>query len=231
MSFGGGAQCITATHNDRMRRIAVDPKAATDRVLHDAVLAIRRGGVVAIPTDTLYGLAVDPFRAEAVERLFAVKGRDASQALLLIAADVDQVRTSIGDLSPLAARLGSRFWPGPLTLLLAPPATLPPAVSAGTSRVGVRVPAHAVARALCATFGGPLTATSANISGDPASASPDDIARTLGDRIDVLVDAGMAPGGPPSTIVDATGAVPVLVRAGAIAWDEIRSCGAEMECT
>jgi L-threonylcarbamoyladenylate synthase len=207
-----------------MRRLVVDPAAINDLVLHQAVLAIRRGGVVAMPTDTLYGLAVDPFRVEAVERLFAVKGRDASRALLLIAADVDQVRSWIGDLPPLAARLGSRFWPGPLTLLLAPPAALPPAVSAGTSRVGVRVPAHAVARALCGACGGPLTATSANMSGDPASANPDDIARALGDRIDVLVDAGMAPGGPPSTIVDATGVVPVLVRAGAIAWDEIRSC-------
>ncbi|MEP7303911.1 MAG: L-threonylcarbamoyladenylate synthase [Acidobacteriota bacterium] len=207
-----------------MRRIVVDPAAVNDLVLHQAVLAIRRGGVVAMPTDTLYGLAVDPCRAEAVERLFAVKGRAASQALLLIAADVDQVRTWIGDLPPLAARLASQFWPGPLTLLLAPPAALPPAVSAGTSRVGVRVPAHAVARALCGACGRPLTATSANLSGEPPSASPDDIARTLGDRIDVLVDAGMAPGGPPSTIVDATGAVPLLVRAGAIAWDEIRSC-------
>jgi L-threonylcarbamoyladenylate synthase len=207
-----------------MRRIVVDPATANDRVLHQAVLAIRRGGVVALPTDTLYGLAVDPFRAEAVERLFAVKGRDASQALLLIAADVQQVRTWIGDLPPLAERLASRFWPGPLTLLLAPPAALPAAVSAGTSRVGVRVPAHPVARALCGACGCPLTATSANMSGDPASASPDDIARTLGDRIDVLVDAGMAPGGPPSTIVDATGAAPVLVRPGAIAWNEIRLC-------
>jgi L-threonylcarbamoyladenylate synthase len=81
-------------------------RAANDLVLHQAVLAIRRGGVVAMPTDTVYGLAVDPFRAEAVERLFAVKGRDASQALLLIAADVDQVRTWIEDLPPLAAVSG-----------------------------------------------------------------------------------------------------------------------------
>jgi L-threonylcarbamoyladenylate synthase len=201
----------------------VDAAHVDERALDEAVRAIRRGGVIAMPTDTLYGLAVDPFQAEAVARIFAVKGRMAERALPLVAADVDQVRTRIGTLPPLAERLASRFWPGPLTLLLAAPDALAPAVSGGTAQVGVRVPAHAVARALCRACGCPLTATSANISGAAPSASPDDIARTLGDRIDVLVDAGMTSGGLPSTIVDATGAAPVLVRAGAIPWDEIRA--------
>jgi L-threonylcarbamoyladenylate synthase len=140
----------------------------------------------------------------------------------LVAADIDQVRTRIGRLPRLAERLASRFWPGPLTLLLAVPDALAPGVSGGTAYVGVRVPAHAVARALCRACGCPLTATSANLSGAAPSANPDDVARTLGDRIDVLVDAGVTPGGLPSTIVDATGDAPLLVRAGAIAWDEIR---------
>jgi L-threonylcarbamoyladenylate synthase len=99
---------------------------------------------------------------------------------------------------------------------------MPPGVSGGTGSVGVRIPSHAVARALCRACGTPLTATSANISGTPPSADPDEIARTLGDRIDLLVDAGTTPGGPPSTIVDATGASARLVREGAIGWEEIR---------
>jgi L-threonylcarbamoyladenylate synthase len=206
-----------------MRRLVVDSATVDDRVLHEAARAIGRGGVIAMPTDTLYGLAVDPFQDAAVERLFAVKERDRGRALPLIAADVAQVTRCIGTLPPLAAHLGSRFWPGPLTLLLSAPAALSAAVSAGTSRVGVRVPDHAVARGLCAACGVPLTATSANVSGEPASASPDEIARTLADRIDVLVDAGMAPGGAPSTIVDVTGIAPELVRAGAIPWDVIRA--------
>jgi L-threonylcarbamoyladenylate synthase len=106
-------------------------------------------------------------------------------------------------------------------LLTAPPA-LAPDVSGGTGTVGVRVPAHAVARALCRACGTPLTATSANISGAAPSADPGEVERTLGARIDLLVDAGATPGGPPSTIVDATGASPRLVRQGAIAWEEIQ---------
>jgi L-threonylcarbamoyladenylate synthase len=202
----------------------VDEATVDERVLDEAVRAIRRGGVIAMPTDTLYGLAVDPFRADAVERVFAVKGRAAERALPLVAADVEQVTTFIGALPPLAERLAARFWPGPLTLLLVAPATLPPLLMGGTASVGVRVPAHLVTRALCRACGCPLTATSANLSGAAPSASPDDIARTLADRIDVLVDAGMAPGGPPSTIVDVTGNAPVLVREGAILWEEIRAC-------
>lgn len=191
-------------------------------MLDEAVRAIGGGGVIALPTDTLYGLAADPFRADAVARVFAAKGRADGQALPLIAADAAQVTARLGVMPELARRLAARFWPGPLTLLLAAPAALAPAVSGGTGTVGVRIPFHPVARALCRVCGTPLTATSANLSGKAPSADPDEVARSLGDRIDLLVDAGMTPGGPASTIVDATADEPRLVREGAIAWEEIR---------
>src|SRR5262249_46842527 len=113
---------------------------------------------------------------------------------------------------------------GPLTLVLVAPAELPDNVTGGSGTVGVRVPAHAVARALCRICSSPLTATSANLSGRPPSADPDDIERVLSDRIDVLIDAGQTPGGLPSTIVDATGSALRLVREGAIAWPDILAC-------
>ena len=208
-----------------VRRIVVDAAGPSAGALEEAVRAIRRGGVIAMPTDTLYGLGVDPFQSDAVARIFAVKGRSAERALPLVAADADQVTDRIASLPPRMARLASRFWPGPLTLLVvAPPLLAAGAVTGGTGKIGVRVPAHAVARALCAACGTPLTATSANVSGDAPAADPDDVARSLGDRIDVLVDAGATPGGSPSTIVDATGEEPVLVRAGAIAWEAIEAC-------
>src|SRR6202023_2515471 len=116
------------------------------------------------------------------------------------------------------------FGPGPLTLLIAAPPSLAPGVVGGTGKVGVRIPAHAVARALCRACGLPLTATSANISGAAPSANPDAVERELGERIDVLVDSGTTAGGLPSTIVDVTGPAPLLVRAGAIGWDEIQAC-------
>ena len=206
-----------------MRRVFVDRGSPQRDAIDEAAKWIANGGVVAIPTDTLYGLAADPFSAAAVARVFEVKGRQTDRAVPLIAASTEQVSVHIGRLSPDAERLAARFWPGPLTLLVAAPRALAKDVSGGTGRVGVRVPADDVARRICAAVGRPVTATSANVSGGAATADPSEVERTLGDRIDLLIDAGPTPGGAPSTIVDATGTTPVLVRAGALAWDEIEA--------
>jgi L-threonylcarbamoyladenylate synthase len=206
-----------------MRRIVVDEPTVNELVLGEAVRAIHAGGVVAVATETLYGLAVDPFRAESVERVFAVKGRVAGRPVPLIASDTDQVTDRFGALPALGRQLALRFWPGPLTLLIAAPRSLAPGVAGGTGKVGVRIPAHAVARALCRACGFPLTATSANISGAAPSGDPDEVERCIGDCIDVLVDSGRTAGGLPSTIVDVTGSAPLLVRSGAIGWEEIRA--------
>ena len=206
---------------NEMRRIFVDREAPQRDAIEEAATWIRDGGVIAIPTDTLYGLAADPFNRAAVARVFRVKGRSADRALPLIAADARQVVAHLGALSPLAQRLADRYWPGPLTLLVAATPALADEVTAGTGRVGVRVPADDVARAVCAAAGTPITATSANISGEADTADPDVVERTLGHAIDVLLDTGRTRGGPPSTILDATGDAPRLVRAGAIDWSEI----------
>jgi L-threonylcarbamoyladenylate synthase len=206
-----------------MRRVFVDPDAPQRDAIQEAAKWILDGGLVALPTDTLYGLAADPFSRQAIARVFAVKGRSADQALPLIAADAAQAAEHFGGLSGTAAVLAERFWPGPLTLLLPAPAALARGVSGGTGKVGVRVPANAVARAICAEARRPVTATSANRSGEPATADPGHVEQTLGDRLDLLIDAGTTAGGAPSTIVDATGGGAVLVRAGAIAWDDIQA--------
>ena len=206
-----------------MRRVFVDPESPQRDALQEAASWIVSGGLVALPTDTLYGLAADPFSAAAVARVFVVKGRDAGRALPLIAADAAQVSAHLGRLSAIGARLAERFWPGPLTLVVRAPSALAPDVTGGTGTVGVRVPADAVARAICAAVGRPITATSANLSGEPPTSDPDEVERTLGDRLDLLIDAGETPGGAPSTIVNVTGAEPALVRAGAISWDEIQA--------
>jgi L-threonylcarbamoyladenylate synthase len=205
-----------------MRRVFVDPKSPQRDAIQEAATWILDGGLIALPTDTLYGLAADPFSAAAIARVFAVKGRTAERALPLIAAEAAQVAEHLGRLPEAGRRLADRFWPGPLTLLVSAPGRLVRDVTGGTGKVGVRVPADAVARAICAETGRPVTATSANVSGEPATADPDQVERTLGDRLDLLIDTGMTPGGAPSTIVDVTGAEPVLVRAGAIAWDDIQ---------
>src|SRR5262245_4034806 len=126
-----------------------------------------------------------------------------------------------GTLTTLAATLASKFWPGPLSLIIPASSDLTAAVHLGTGVVAVRVPDHGVARALARGVGHAITATSANISGSAAASTADEVAATLSDRIDVLVDDGTAPGGPASTIVDATGTLPRLVRAGAIDWNRV----------
>jgi L-threonylcarbamoyladenylate synthase len=205
-----------------MRRVWVDPAAPQRDAIEEAAKWILAGRVVAIPTDTLYGLAVDPFDAAAVDALFAAKDRPAERAVPLIASDRAQVETWIGSLSPMAARLAERGWPGPLTLVVPAPRALAAGITGGSGTVGVRVPQHDVARAIARSAGRPITATSANVSGEPATDDPDRVERTLGDRIEMLIDVGRTAGGPPSTIVDVTGEAPRLVRAGAVAWDEIQ---------
>jgi L-threonylcarbamoyladenylate synthase len=205
-----------------MRRVWVDPAAPQRDALEEAAKWILAGRVVAIPTDTLYGLAADPFSAAAVDALFAAKDRPAERAVPLIASDRAQVETAIGPLSPVASRVADRAWPGPLTLVVPAPRALAAAVTGGTGTVGIRVPNHDVARAIARSVGRPITATSANVSGEPATDDPDRVERSLGDRIQMLIDVGRTAGGPPSTIVDMTGDTPRLVRAGAIAWDEIQ---------
>ncbi len=206
-----------------MRRVFVDPGAPQRDAIDEAAKWIRAGSVVAIPTDTLYGLAADPFNTGAVARVFVVKGRAAARALPLIAADAAQIARHLGALPEMAMRLADHFWPGPLTMLMPAAAALAPDLSGGTGKVGVRVPADPIARAVCAACGHPVTATSANVSGEPAPATADQVERMLGDRIEFLLDAGPTRGGAPSTIVDVTDREPRLVRAGAISWDEIQA--------
>jgi L-threonylcarbamoyladenylate synthase len=200
-----------------VRATATGDRAAA---LAAAVDVLRRGGIVAFPTDTLYGLAADPASDAAMERLFEVKGRDRAQAIPLIAADLDQA-SAAGQLGSDERRLAAAFWPGPLSVVVAAHPSLSRLAVADDGSVAIRVPAHPLARELAAAFGACLTATSANISGHSPSASPDDVAASVGDRIDLLLDGGAAPGGAPSTIVSVRSGAATLVRAGVIAWDRV----------
>jgi L-threonylcarbamoyladenylate synthase len=206
-----------------MKRIPIHSTSGDPAALEEAAAIIRAGGIVAFPTDTLYGIAADPFNAVAVRRVFDTKGRTAERALPLVAADIAQLEIQLGGLPELATRLAARFWPGPLTIVVPAPETLE-AVTAGIGSVGVRVPAHPVARALCRVAGGLLTATSANRSGSPSTADPAVVASTLADHLDALLDGGVSPGGMPSTVVDVTTGDARLVRAGAVDWELVQAC-------
>jgi L-threonylcarbamoyladenylate synthase len=188
-------------------------------VVARAVEVLRRGAVVAYPTDTLYGLAIDPRSGDAVRRLFALKGRRADAALPLIAADLAQAELT-GRFDAAARRLAARWWPGPLTIVIPASAAIHRDALAGGATVAVRVPAHAVARELARAHGFPIGATSANPSGAPPLSSAADVILAL-PEVDAILDAGPAPGGAPSTIVEIGERGPRLIRAGAIPWDKV----------
>lgn len=205
-------------------RWVVSPSDPDPGVLARAAEVLREGGVIVFPTDTLYGLAADPRNPAAVATVFRVKGRAQEEPLPLVAANLEQAERQAAEFSRLGRRLAARFWPGPLTLVMPARASLAPGVSAGTGTVAVRVPDHAVARRLAGLAGFPLTATSANRSGFPPAATAAEAAVGLEvgeDGLMGVLDAGVTPGGPPSTIVDACGDEPRLIRAGAIAWERV----------
>jgi L-threonylcarbamoyladenylate synthase len=203
-----------------MLTLTVSSDQPESEVIATAVQLLRAGGVVAYPTDTLYGLAVDPRLDEAVEKLFDVKGRAERQAIPLIAASLDQVLMA-GELGETELRLAREFWPGPLTIVVPARPGVSARILAGGRTLAIRVPAHPIARALAAGLGSPITSTSANLSGTAAPASPRELDPAITATIDAVIDSGSAPGGLPSTIVSMTAGGLQLVRAGAIAWDRV----------
>jgi L-threonylcarbamoyladenylate synthase len=196
----------------------------------EAVRALAAGGVVALPTDTVYGIAVALQTPGGIERLFAAKARPPDKAIALLLADAAQA-AEIGELTPAAEALARAFWPGGLTLIVPRRGDrpLPAALTGGAlapgaiPTVGLRVPDHDAPRALARALG-PLPTTSANRSGEPEAKDADEIERLLGGSLELILDGGSAPGGPASTVVDVTGDAPRIVRSGAIGDEAIARC-------
>ncbi len=197
-----------------MRVLAPSPEAFAE-----AAQVLRAGGVVAYPTETVYGLAVDPHNADALTRLFEVKGRPDTNPVLLIVDSPLQLDAVALPLSPRARRCAEAFWPGPLSLVLAAVPGLAAAI-APAGKVCVRCPGSEVARALCNAFGGAVTSTSANLSGEPPAT---DAAGASLAGVSLVIDGGALPPSAPSTVYDPdTGTV---FRAGAIAAEALEAIG------
>lgn len=193
----------------------------SDEDLARAATLLRDGGLVAVPTETVYGLAVRADDADAVARLFAAKGRPSDNPLIVHVADVDAVRRVARELTPLARDLLARFAPGPLTVVLPARDDLPRAVTGGLDTVAVRIPDHPVARTLLRLAGVPLAAPSANRSSRPSPTRAEHVLADLDGRIDAVVDAGPTRIGIESTVVDARGTVPVVLREGGVTREAI----------
>jgi L-threonylcarbamoyladenylate synthase len=192
-----------------------------DEGLERAAALVRQGGVVAFPTDTVYGVGGDARRAEVLDRLFRLKGRDRAKALAVLLADAHLLGEVCANPPEAATRMAARFFPGALTLVVPLSADFPCALHAGRGTIGVRVPDHAGARRLLAACGGLLAVTSANRSGERPAETPDEVVDALGEDVDVILDGGRAPGGVPSTVVDTTAVPPTILRFGAIAAERL----------
>jgi L-threonylcarbamoyladenylate synthase len=188
-----------------------------------AIEVLRTGGVVALPTDTVYGIAVSLETPRGVERLFEVKRRPPDKGIMLLLESVDQA-PQIGVMTPAALALAAACWPGGLTVVVPqrPDVPLPAVLTGGSTTIGLRVPDHATPRALAAGVG-PLPTTSANVSGMPEARDAREIEAQLGDVIDLILDGGAAHGGPASTVVDCTAERPAILRVGAVPAETVAS--------
>jgi L-threonylcarbamoyladenylate synthase len=196
--------------------LKIDPGKPDEEKLGEAIRILLEGGVAAFPTETFYGLGADARNEAAVEKIFRIKGRDFHNPIALIVADEREVVPLVEEIPATAKILMQTFWPGPLTLIFRAAPSVSSRLTGGTGKIGIRVSSHPVARFLAASLAGPLTATSANLSGGPECSSADAVIRTLGDLPDAVIDGGPTPGGAGSTILDITVSPPLILREGAI---------------
>jgi L-threonylcarbamoyladenylate synthase len=195
--------------------------ASSEDTLRNALDILSAGGLVAFPTDTVYGVGALAFDGKAIESIYAAKDRPIEKAIPILISDVSELDKVGIDVPETVHKLAHRFWPGPLTILVPKRLDLPEAVSA-TSTVGVRVPDHGIARALLRAAG-PMAVTSANISGGQSPISAQEVYEQLRGRIPLILDGGPTPGGIPSTLVDCTTQELKILREGPISWEELHS--------
>jgi L-threonylcarbamoyladenylate synthase len=205
-----------------MRILSLTPENM-QKVVAETADILRNGGVVLYPTDTLYGLGADAFSNEAVDKIYALKGRDPQKPMHAIAQNLAMIET-VGEVSVEAKILADAFWPGPLTLVLKKKIQTETGIARGIETIGVRIPNNAFCQAVSESFNGLVTTTSANLSGATPTFSVQDILRQLGGKaelIDFIIDEGTLPESKPSTIVDLSNGAPILLREGAIRAEDV----------
>jgi len=205
-----------------MNRLPSDIQEQIER----GISILNQGGLVAFPTDTVYGLGAGANNQQAVERVYRVKERPQNIAMPLLLANVSQIGEVAEPVPPIAWLLAHHFLPGALTIVLHKSNSVPDIVTAGGITVAVRVPAHPIPIALAEGLGAPIVGTSANVSGKPSALTADEVYSQFGSKIDLVIDGGRCPGGRESTIIDVTGDEPVILREGAISREELEKvCG------
>jgi len=194
----------------------IDPIEPEQAAIREAAGIIRRGGVVVFPTTGLYGLGADGWNVDAIERVFHVKNRPAANPILILVPDAEVISTLVEEIPSEAREIIHRFWPGSVTLVFRARSPVSPLLTAGTGKIGIRLPAHPAAAQLVSTVGAPITGTSANLSGEPGVSNVGDLPGEIIDRVDMVLDAGSLQGGQGSTVVDVTTDPPTVLREGMV---------------
>ena len=194
---------------------------ADSRGIEEASQIILRGGVVAFPTETFYGLGADVLDLEALQRVFQIKRREEDKPLLLLVADQTWLPELVKEIPPVAGQLMEKFWPGPLTLVFQASPHLPSVLTANTGRVGLRISSHPVAQALVRAVGRAITATSANVTGQPGASLASEVSQALAKGVDAILDGGKTAGGLGSTVLDVSGVLPKIIRQGTVSPAEL----------
>ncbi len=190
-----------------------------------AIHILKRGGIVAYPTDTVYGLGASMASLKAIERIFEVKDRPKGMAMPLLAANREQIKKLVNNIPLSAWMLLYNFLPGALTIILNKSDIVPDIITGGSKTIAVRIPDHPVPISLIKGLGQPIVGTSANLSGQPSALTAEEVSMQIGDKVDLVIDGGMCPGGVESTVVDVSGRKPVVRRLGAITLEQLQhSC-------
>jgi len=206
-----------------------NPAVSIQQQVEQAITILKQGGIVACPTDTVYGVVAAINIEPAVERIYRIKGRPRSQALPILLADKSQM-ADVAKIVPLVAwRLADKFWPGALTLVLLKSESVPDIVTGGGKTVAVRMANHPMPVAIIRGLGVHIVGTSANLSGHPSALTAEEVRTQIGDRVDMIIDGGRCPGGIESTIVDLSGEEPRIIRQGAIPPEEIEQVCPNLE--
>ena len=199
----------------------INPTNPDPDIIQEAAGVIRKGGVIAFPTRCLYGLGADALNPDAVERIFKIKQRPSEKPILILIDDPKQLERLVTRISDAARAIMERFWPGRVTLVFDAGAEVPDYLTAGTGKIGIRLAGHPVAAALARAIQGPITGTSANVSGQPGCHQIEDLQPGVTENLNLILDAGPLKGGQGSTVVDVTGEVPRVLREGVVTEKEI----------
>ncbi len=209
-----------------MKVVKVEPESPDEAVLLEAAEAVLRGGVIAFPTDTLYGLTCSLFDVSAVEMVARLKRRDPSLAVISLIPEQRQVYGLAQEVGEVAERLMARFWPGPLSLIFLAAPIVPPRVRGAGGTVALRCPKDTLSQRLLERIGGPVVSSSANLSGQRPAETAEEVVRIFGNQLDLVIDGGPRHGGVSSTLVDVSGPRPRLLRRGAL---DVRAALGEFE--